>query len=200
MNRPCRPWFALWLTPSPACSVARALPQLDGFVISRSAFNHSVNYRSVVVLGKAELVRCARGAKQSRPALLAERPVAVLVCTPVGRSPPLHHAIPSPHTRGHNPTQRRGREERGTEVVRGGPDPRAMGRNPATHQGVLCLLRLRGRVCSTVRSPAHRDQWDGGRHGSLGSSAFASMLTLARATVVCCAPLPLTRRKSRQPR
>ena len=29
---------------------------LDGLVLARSAFNHSMNYRSVVVLGKAELV------------------------------------------------------------------------------------------------------------------------------------------------
>jgi nitroimidazol reductase NimA-like FMN-containing flavoprotein (pyridoxamine 5'-phosphate oxidase superfamily) len=29
---------------------------LDGFVLARSIFNHSMNYRSVVVLGKAELV------------------------------------------------------------------------------------------------------------------------------------------------
>lgn len=29
---------------------------IDGLVIARSAFHHSVNYRSVVVLGKAELV------------------------------------------------------------------------------------------------------------------------------------------------
>ena len=30
---------------------------LDGLVLARSAFHHSLNYRSVVVLGKAELVR-----------------------------------------------------------------------------------------------------------------------------------------------
>ncbi len=29
---------------------------VDGLVLARSAFNHSVNYRSVVILGKAELV------------------------------------------------------------------------------------------------------------------------------------------------
>ena len=29
---------------------------VDGFVLARSAFNHSMNYRSVVVLGKAHLV------------------------------------------------------------------------------------------------------------------------------------------------
>ena len=29
---------------------------LDGLVLARSAFNHSMNYRSVVILGKAELV------------------------------------------------------------------------------------------------------------------------------------------------
>jgi nitroimidazol reductase NimA-like FMN-containing flavoprotein (pyridoxamine 5'-phosphate oxidase superfamily) len=29
---------------------------LDGLVLARSAFHHSVNYRSVVILGKAELV------------------------------------------------------------------------------------------------------------------------------------------------
>lgn len=29
---------------------------LDGLVLARSAFNHSMNYRSVVILGKAELI------------------------------------------------------------------------------------------------------------------------------------------------
>ena len=29
---------------------------LDGLVLARSAFHHSMNYRSVVILGKAELV------------------------------------------------------------------------------------------------------------------------------------------------
>lgn len=29
---------------------------LDGIVLARSAFNHSMNYRSVVILGQAELV------------------------------------------------------------------------------------------------------------------------------------------------
>ena len=32
---------------------------LDGLVLARSAFHHSINYRSVVVLGKAELVEDA---------------------------------------------------------------------------------------------------------------------------------------------
>jgi nitroimidazol reductase NimA-like FMN-containing flavoprotein (pyridoxamine 5'-phosphate oxidase superfamily) len=31
--------------------------QLDGLVLARSAFHHSLNYRSVMVLGRAELVR-----------------------------------------------------------------------------------------------------------------------------------------------
>jgi nitroimidazol reductase NimA-like FMN-containing flavoprotein (pyridoxamine 5'-phosphate oxidase superfamily) len=30
---------------------------LDGLVLARSAFNHSVNYRSVVVLGTARVIR-----------------------------------------------------------------------------------------------------------------------------------------------
>jgi uncharacterized protein len=32
---------------------------LDGLVLARSAFHHSMNYRSVVILGKAELVEDA---------------------------------------------------------------------------------------------------------------------------------------------
>jgi nitroimidazol reductase NimA-like FMN-containing flavoprotein (pyridoxamine 5'-phosphate oxidase superfamily) len=32
---------------------------IDGLVLARSAFHHSINYRSVVVLGKAELVEDA---------------------------------------------------------------------------------------------------------------------------------------------
>lgn len=37
--------------------VCVTLTVLDGLVLARSAFHHSLNYRSVVVLGKAELVR-----------------------------------------------------------------------------------------------------------------------------------------------
>ena len=38
---------------------------LDGLVLARSIFNHSMNYRSVVILGKATLVDDPR--KSSRP-------------------------------------------------------------------------------------------------------------------------------------
>src|SRR5215469_16834385 len=37
-------------------SVCVTVTLLDGLVLARSVFNHSMNYRSVVVLGKAELV------------------------------------------------------------------------------------------------------------------------------------------------
>lgn len=37
--------------------VCVTLSVLDGLVLARSAFHHSLNYRSVVVLGRAELVR-----------------------------------------------------------------------------------------------------------------------------------------------
>jgi nitroimidazol reductase NimA-like FMN-containing flavoprotein (pyridoxamine 5'-phosphate oxidase superfamily) len=37
--------------------VCVTLTVLDGLVLARSAFHHSLNYRSVVVLGRAELVR-----------------------------------------------------------------------------------------------------------------------------------------------
>lgn len=37
--------------------VCVTLTALDGIVLARSAFHHSLNYRSVVVLGKAELIR-----------------------------------------------------------------------------------------------------------------------------------------------
>jgi hypothetical protein len=41
---------------SKGVDVCVTLTLIDGLVIARSAFHHSVNYRSVVVLGKAELV------------------------------------------------------------------------------------------------------------------------------------------------
>jgi nitroimidazol reductase NimA-like FMN-containing flavoprotein (pyridoxamine 5'-phosphate oxidase superfamily) len=41
---------------------------LDGLVLARSAFNHSMNYRSVVVLGKATAIK---GDKEKNEALLA---------------------------------------------------------------------------------------------------------------------------------
>jgi len=31
--------------------------QLDGFVIARSAFHHSANYRSVAIFGTGEVIR-----------------------------------------------------------------------------------------------------------------------------------------------
>lgn len=37
-------------------SVCVTVTHLDGLVLARSAFNHSMNYRSVVILGQAELV------------------------------------------------------------------------------------------------------------------------------------------------
>ncbi len=43
--------------PLPVCFTAT---HVDGLVLARSGFNHSVNYRSVVVLGKATPVRNAR--------------------------------------------------------------------------------------------------------------------------------------------
>src|ERR1017187_5212718 len=41
---------------SQAIDVCVAVTLLDGLVLARSAFHHSMNYRSVVVLGKARLV------------------------------------------------------------------------------------------------------------------------------------------------
>jgi nitroimidazol reductase NimA-like FMN-containing flavoprotein (pyridoxamine 5'-phosphate oxidase superfamily) len=56
----------LYLHGSPASRMLRVLQQevevcitvtlVDGLVLARSAFHHSINYRSVVVLGKARLV------------------------------------------------------------------------------------------------------------------------------------------------
>ena len=56
----------LYIHGSPASRMLRALEQgadvcvtvtlLDGFVLARSAFHHSMNYRSVVVFGRARLV------------------------------------------------------------------------------------------------------------------------------------------------
>ena len=36
--------------------VCVTVTHVDGLVLARSAFHHSVNYRSVVILGKAQLV------------------------------------------------------------------------------------------------------------------------------------------------
>ena len=41
---------------SQGVSVCVTVTLIDGLVLARSAFHHSINYRSVVVLGKAELV------------------------------------------------------------------------------------------------------------------------------------------------
>jgi uncharacterized protein len=41
---------------SEGISVCVAVTLIDGFVLARSVFNHSMNYRSVVALGKAVLI------------------------------------------------------------------------------------------------------------------------------------------------
>jgi len=41
-----------------AVAICVTVTLLDGLVLARSAFHHSMNYRSVVVLGKARLVTC----------------------------------------------------------------------------------------------------------------------------------------------
>ncbi len=38
------------------CDVSVAVTLVDGFVLARSAFHHSLNYRSVVIVGKARMV------------------------------------------------------------------------------------------------------------------------------------------------
>src|SRR5579862_3627054 len=43
-------------TLSEGIPVCVTVTHLDGIVLARSAFHHSVNYRSVVILGKARLV------------------------------------------------------------------------------------------------------------------------------------------------
>src|SRR5437660_11725099 len=42
-------------------SVCITVTLLDGLVLARSIFNHSMNYRSVVILGKATVVKDAEG-------------------------------------------------------------------------------------------------------------------------------------------
>ena len=43
---------------------------IDGLVLARSAFHHSINYRSVVVLGRAELIEDADGKRDALEALV----------------------------------------------------------------------------------------------------------------------------------
>lgn len=45
-----------WLRASPAATVCVTVTELDGLVAGRSAFHHSMNYRSAVVVGTARLV------------------------------------------------------------------------------------------------------------------------------------------------
>jgi nitroimidazol reductase NimA-like FMN-containing flavoprotein (pyridoxamine 5'-phosphate oxidase superfamily) len=48
---------ARWLTRSEAATVCVTVTELDGLVTARSAFHHSMNYRSAVVIGAARVVR-----------------------------------------------------------------------------------------------------------------------------------------------
>ena len=45
-----------WLRASTDTTVCVTITELDGLVAGRSAFHHSMNYRSVVVLGRASVV------------------------------------------------------------------------------------------------------------------------------------------------
>ncbi|GAB3251847.1 pyridoxamine 5'-phosphate oxidase family protein [Nocardioides dilutus] len=45
-----------WLRRTPGATVCVTVTALDGLVLARSAFNHSMNYRSAVVIGPARLV------------------------------------------------------------------------------------------------------------------------------------------------
>jgi nitroimidazol reductase NimA-like FMN-containing flavoprotein (pyridoxamine 5'-phosphate oxidase superfamily) len=47
---------APWLAESPGSSVCVTFTVIDGLVLARSSFNHSMNYRSAVVMGPARLV------------------------------------------------------------------------------------------------------------------------------------------------
>ncbi|MCD4524476.1 pyridoxamine 5'-phosphate oxidase family protein [Nocardioides sp. cx-173] len=48
---------ARWLTRSEGSTVCVTVTELDGLVAARSAFHHSMNYRSVVVIGVARVVQ-----------------------------------------------------------------------------------------------------------------------------------------------
>ena len=45
-----------WLRAAPGTAVCVTVTELDGLVAGRSAFHHSMNYRSAVVIGEARLV------------------------------------------------------------------------------------------------------------------------------------------------
>lgn len=48
-----------WLRAAPASTVCVTITELDGLVAGRSAFNHSMNYRSAVIIGAARPVEDA---------------------------------------------------------------------------------------------------------------------------------------------
>ncbi|MDG3013658.1 pyridoxamine 5'-phosphate oxidase family protein [Speluncibacter jeojiensis] len=47
---------ARWLVASPGAQLCATVTMLDGLVVGRSAFHHSMNYRSAVILGAGRLV------------------------------------------------------------------------------------------------------------------------------------------------
>lgn len=48
---------ARWLTGAESTTICVTVTELDGLVAARSGFHHSMNYRSVVVIGPARIVR-----------------------------------------------------------------------------------------------------------------------------------------------
>jgi len=48
---------ARWLTRSEGATICVTVTEVDGLVAARSAFHHSMNYRSAVVIGAARVVR-----------------------------------------------------------------------------------------------------------------------------------------------
>lgn len=48
-----------WLRSAPEATICVTVTELDGLVVGRSAFHHSMNYRSAVIIGSARLVEDA---------------------------------------------------------------------------------------------------------------------------------------------
>lgn len=130
--------------------VCVTITHLDGLVLARSAFNHSMNYRSAMVYGQFEKVDDKRAALDSFMRHLAP-----------GRE---HEVRPGNDKEFAATTVMRIRlAEAACKVRTGGPNDEAEDMGVAAWAGVLPLVQQRGTPVAdplcTVPAPAYVQQW-----------------------------------------
>lgn len=135
-----------------AAEAAVTVTHLDGLVLARSAFNHSMNYRSVVAYGRFEVVPA-----EEKPAVLA----ALMDHIAPGRQDGVREG--SAKELAATTVLRVRLDEAAAKVRRGPPDDDAEDMNWPVWAGVLPLALVPGPAqadpACTITAPEHVQQW-----------------------------------------